>query len=82
MLSLVTFLWRMFRHYEAREENMNVVIHCDNESVIKVTANLNDADADKDVFLQLQFVLQALKHCLTIEFLHVKGHQKLDDNSP
>ncbi len=60
---------------------MHIAIHCDNEFVIKMTANLSEADADKDVFLQLQFVIQELKHCLSIKFIHVHGHQKLDENS-
>ena len=81
VLSLVTFLWHMFKHFDPREEPMTVTIHCDNEAVIKTTASPLEADADVDVFLQLHQLLQDLKHCLLVEFQHVKGHQKIDQNS-
>ncbi len=62
-------------------KKMQFTIYCDNESVIKTMASPLEADADQDIFLQLQWVLQAIRHCLSVEFLHVKGHQSIDDNS-
>ncbi len=63
-------------------KKMCLTIHCDNESVVNMTASPEEATADLDVFLQLQWVLQALQHCLVIEFCHVKGHQQLTTDSP
>ncbi len=82
VLSLVTFLWRLFRNYDKRAKKLTFTIYCDNKSVIKTTASPSEADADQDVFLQLQWVLHAIRHCLSVEFLHVKGHQLIDDDSP
>ncbi len=60
---------------------MSVTIHCDNESVIKTTASMADSDTDCDIFLPIKYILQELKHCMVVEFLHVKGHQKLEETS-
>ena len=82
VLSLTTFLWSLFKDDQPNDEKIQIEIHCDNESVVKMSGHPADADADEDVFLQLKQVLSEIAHCVSVTFTHVKGHQKLNESLP
>ena len=52
-------------------------IHCDNISVVNSAGLASKTKTDVDVLSQLWFELEEMKEFLTIEFVHIKGHQTL-----
>ena len=81
MLSLVVFLRQLFSDIDSFC-HFCLTIHCDNLKVVNTAGSLDLADADADVFLQLQSELDVISQFLTIKLEHVRGHQELDFDSP
>ena len=80
VLSLVVFLCQLFTADDCAFKT-HLRIHCDNISVVNTAGSDSETKADMDVFLQLRQELQDIKEFLTVEFVHVKGHQTLDQFS-
>ena len=76
VLSLVVFLWRLFA-YDNCSFKTTLKIYCDNILVVNSAGLASETKADIDVFWQLHQELEIMKDFLTIEFTHVKGHEKL-----
>ncbi len=76
VLSLVVFLRRLFTSGDCAFKT-TLKIFCDNISVVNTAGRDSETKADTDVFLQLRQELHAMNDFLTIEFTHVKGHEKL-----
>ncbi len=76
VLSLVVFLRRLFESQDCSFRS-HLKIHCDNISVVNTAGEYFDITVDADVFLQLRQEVDAMKDFLTLEFVHVKGHQTI-----
>ncbi len=76
VLSLVVFLRRLFEGQECGFLT-SLKIHCDNILVVNAAGQCSEVKADEDVFLQLRHELKCINEFLKLEFVHVKGHQKL-----
>ena len=76
VLSLVVFLRRLFATEDC-SFHTTLKIFCDNISVVNSAGSTSETKADTDVFLQLRHELECMSKFLSIQFTHVKGHDRL-----